>query len=99
MATQRASAQGRLPNKVAIITGASAGIGRATAKLFAAEGARLVLGARRDAELASLVEEIKSAGGQAVYLAGDVKDEAYAEALVAKALESFGKLDIAFNNA
>jgi hypothetical protein len=90
---------GRLLNKVAIVTGASAGIGRATAKLFAAEGARLVLGARREAELASLVDEIELDGGKAIALAGDVRSEAYAKALVALAVETFGRLDIAFNNA
>jgi NAD(P)-dependent dehydrogenase (short-subunit alcohol dehydrogenase family) len=89
----------RLETKVAIITGASAGIGRATALLFAAEGAKLVLGARREAELASLVAEIEAAGGQAVALAGDVRSEDYAKALVTLAAERFGRLDIAFNNA
>src|SRR5215469_11378140 len=89
----------RLQGKVALITGASAGIGRATAKLFAAEGARLVLGARREAELKRLVDEIESAGGSAVALAGDVRSEDYATALVALALQRYGRLDIAFNNA
>ncbi len=89
----------RLENKVALITGASSGIGRATALRFAAEGAKVVVGARRAAELDQLVTEIHAAGGQAVALAGDVKSEAYAKALVELAVERFGRLDIAFNNA
>ncbi|MDE1916979.1 MAG: SDR family oxidoreductase [Sphingomonadales bacterium] len=89
----------RLQGKVAIITGASAGIGRATAHLFAAEGARLVVGARRQAELDSLVGEITAAGGQAIAVAGDVRDEAFHEALVRAAIDTYGRLDIAFNNA
>lgn len=89
----------RLQNKVAIVTGASSGIGRATALLFAQEGAKLVVGARRQAELDALVADIKKAGGQAVALAGDVQSEAYAEALVALAVKTYGRLDVAFNNA
>ncbi len=89
----------RLSNKVALITGASAGIGHATSLLFAAEGARLVVGARRQAELDALVAQIHAAGGQAVALAGDVRSEDYAKALVALAVQRFGRLDIAFNNA
>lgn len=88
-----------LSNKVAIITGASSGIGRASARLFAREGAQLVVGGRRQAELDDLVEEISLSGGQAVSLAGDVRSEAYARALVALAVDRFGGLDIAFNNA
>ncbi|MEM4985971.1 SDR family oxidoreductase [Collimonas sp. H4R21] len=89
----------RLEGKVAIITGASSGIGFATAQLFAAEGAKVVVGARRQAELDQLIGQIRSADGQAVALAGDVRSEEYAKALVALAVERFGRLDIAFNNA
>ncbi|MEZ2130963.1 MULTISPECIES: SDR family oxidoreductase [unclassified Sinorhizobium] len=89
----------RLNGKVAIVTGASSGIGRATAKLFAAEGAKVIVGARRQAELDSLVGEIKEAGGEAVALAGDVRVEDYHKALVALAVERYGRLDVAFNNA
>jgi len=89
----------RLAHKVALVTGASAGIGRATAKLFAAEGAAVVVGARRAAELDSLVQEIRQAGGEAVALAGDVRSEDYARALVELAVSQYGRLDIAFNNA
>ncbi|NTS30803.1 SDR family oxidoreductase [Phyllobacterium sp. BT25] len=89
----------RLSGKVAIVTGASAGIGRATAKLFAMEGAKLVVGARRKEELDALVLEIESDGGDAVALAGDVRSEDYAKGLVQLAAEHYGRLDIAFNNA
>ncbi|TIO91461.1 MAG: SDR family oxidoreductase [Mesorhizobium sp.] len=88
-----------LSEKVAIVTGASSGIGRATASLFAEQGASLVVAARRRAELDALVGEIETAGGTAIALAGDVRDEAYARALVELAVERFGGLDIAFNNA
>lgn len=70
-----------LINKVAIITGASSGIGYATSKLFAREGAKVVVAARRQPELDALVEEITRTGGHAVALAGDVQNEAFAKAL------------------
>jgi NAD(P)-dependent dehydrogenase (short-subunit alcohol dehydrogenase family) len=88
-----------LNNKVAIITGASSGIGHATAKLFAREGAKVVVTSRRQSELDKLVAEIAAAGGSAVAVAGDVKDEALAKQLVDTAVNRFGGLDIAFNNA
>ncbi len=89
----------RLRNKVAIVTGASSGIGRATALLFAAEGAKIVVGARRQKELDSLVDEIRATGGQAAAVAGDVRSEDFQKALVAAAVDNYGRLDIAFNNA
>lgn len=88
-----------LSDKVAIVTGASSGIGYASARLFAREGAKVVVAARRRPELDALVEEITRAGGHAVALVGDVKDEAFAHALVELAVGRFGGLDVAFNNA
>lgn len=88
-----------LHDKVAIITGASSGIGYATAKLFAKEGAKLVVGARRQRELDQLVEEVTKADGKIVALAGDVTDETFSQRLVELAKRQFGGLDIAFNNA
>ena len=87
-----------LEGKVAIVTGASSGIGRATARLFADEGAAVVATARRQAELDSLVAEIEASGGQAIALAGDVREESHAKAIVDLAVDRFGGLDIAFNN-
>lgn len=88
-----------LQNRVAIITGASSGIGRAAALLFAQAGAAVVVGARRQAELDQLAATIVRQGGRAAAVAGDVRDEAYAQGLVATAVECFGGLDVAFNNA
>ena len=88
-----------LLNKVAIVTGASSGIGYATATLFAQEGAKLIVNGRHQAELDVLVAQIEAAGGQAHAFAGDVRDEAVARRLVQMAVDRFGGLDIAFNNA
>jgi len=88
-----------LEEKTIIITGASSGIGAAGAELFAKEGANVVLGARRSPELEALANRIRSSSGRAVFLAGDVRDESYAEGLVDLAVREFGGLDGAFNNA
>lgn len=88
-----------LKDKTAIITGASSGIGRATALLFAQNGGRVVVTARREHLLNELVREIRDAGGQAFALAGDVSDPKLHEGLVELATKEFGGLDTAFNNA
>lgn len=90
---------GMLSGKVAIVTGASAGIGRAAALLFAAEGAKVVVAARRRALLDALVGEIAAAGGAAVAVDGDVRNDSLAKALVDVAVARFGGLDVAFDNA
>ncbi|PWE54117.1 short-chain dehydrogenase [Metarhizobium album] len=90
---------GMLENKVAIITGASSGIGRAAALLFSAEGAAVVLNARGKAALETVSEEIRAAGGRVRIVVGDASLPETHEELVADAVSSFGGLDIAFNNA
>ena len=88
-----------IAGKVVAITGASSGIGRATARLLAECGATVVLGARRSDALAAVADEIVSAGGTAAYRVTDVTRRADLEALVALAIESKGKLDVIVNNA
>ena len=90
---------GQLDGKVAIVTGASRGIGRAIAVRFAREGARVVAAQRTVDEGDSLVEEIAKAGGEAVSVLTDVKDEASVKAMVDAALAAFGTIDILCNNA
>lgn len=89
----------QLNNKTIIVTGASSGIGAAAARIFAAEGANVVLGARRENRLDQLVEQIVQNNGSAVSVAGDVREEDYAINLVETARAEFGGLDAAFNNA
>lgn len=89
----------RLEGKTIIITGASSGIGAAAAELFAAEGANLVLAARRETELSHVAGQIGETGRKAKWLAGDIADGAYHKALVDLATSEFGGLDGAFNNA
>lgn len=88
-----------IENKIVAITGAGRGIGRATALHLAMRGARLVLGARSEAEIAAVAGEIEAAGGQAVYHAIDVTKRADVERLVNLAGERFGRLDVIINNA
>jgi len=88
-----------LDKKVAIITGASSGIGKAAAFLFAEQGAEIVLAARREKDLNDVVVQIEELGGKAVALVGDVKEESFSKGLVELAVQKFGKLDIALNNA
>lgn len=86
-------------NKVALITGASSGIGLATARAFAARGVKVVLAARRDDELAEIVDQITASGGKASFVKTDVSVAEDAERMVAHAVEKFGRLDYAVNNA
>ncbi|RWD98587.1 SDR family oxidoreductase [Mesorhizobium sp.] len=86
-------------DQVVLITGASSGIGEATARVLADAGATLMLGARRTERLATLVEEIEAKGGQAAARALDVTERASMEALVAEARQRFGRIDVLVNNA
>ncbi|MFI1838630.1 SDR family NAD(P)-dependent oxidoreductase [Streptomyces olivaceoviridis] len=91
--------QGLLHGKTVLITGASSGIGAAAAELFAQEGARVVLAARRADRLRELVAAIGAAGGQATAVVADVTHAGDMHAAVETALRTYGRLDAAFNNA
>ena len=88
-----------IANKVVIITGASSGIGEATAYKLARAGAKIVLGARREDKLKAIADQIKASGGEAVYRVTDVVKPEDNAALVALAKEVFGKVDVIFLNA
>ncbi|MGH6959824.1 MAG: SDR family NAD(P)-dependent oxidoreductase, partial [Dongiaceae bacterium] len=88
-----------LKDRVAVVTGASQGIGRATAELLAECGARVVLAARNAEKLTALEAEIRQKGGQALAVAMDVAKEDQIKAGFARALEHFGHVDILVNNA
>ena len=88
-----------IEGKVVAITGASSGIGEATALLLAERGAKIVLGARSEDRLAALAARITGAGGDAAYITTDVKRREDLSALVALACERYGKLDVLVNNA
>jgi NADP-dependent 3-hydroxy acid dehydrogenase YdfG len=89
----------KLDSKVVIITGASSGIGEATAEALAEEGATVVVAARREERLSELVERLNGDGGKALAVECDVTDEEQAHALIQRAKDEFGQVDILVNNA
>ena len=89
----------RFTGKVAFVTGAASGIGRATAVAFAAEGARVAILDRTEAALHATADAIRETGGDVLVIAGDVSQPQQVEAAVGRVVATFGRLDIAFNNA
>lgn len=88
-----------ISGKVVLITGATSGIGKAAAVAFAQNGAKVVLAGRRNNEGEAVVNEISSNGGEAIFVKTDVSDEEQVKHLVEKTVVTFGRLDVAFNNA
>jgi NAD(P)-dependent dehydrogenase (short-subunit alcohol dehydrogenase family) len=88
-----------LEGKVALVTGGTSGIGRETAVIFAKAGAKVVVAGRREPEGQETVELIRAAGGETLFVKTDVSKALEVEALVQKAVETFGRLDVSFNNA
>ena len=89
----------RLEGKVALITGAGSGIGRASSLLFAQEGAKIVVSDINESTALEIVEEIEGQGGEATFVSGDVTDSRQAEEMVQKAHDTFGRLDVLINSA
>ncbi|WP_199620018.1 SDR family NAD(P)-dependent oxidoreductase [Paenibacillus alkalitolerans] len=89
----------RLKDKVALITGSGSGIGQSAAFLFAKEGARVIVNDLDEAKGQSTAEEIRSAGGEAVFIRADVTDPASVQSMIEKAISQFGRIDVLFNNA
>ena len=88
-----------IENKVIVITGASSGLGEATARLLAKKGAKVVIGARRTEKLEAIVQDIRAEGGQAEFIGMDVTKPNEVQALIEKALSAFGQIDVLVNNA
>lgn len=93
------TAKRRFEGKVALVTGGNSGLGRAAAVAFAAEGAKVVIAARRQREGDETVEAVRQAGGEAVFVRTDVSQANQVEAMVARTIEAYGHLDYACNNA
>ena len=89
----------RLKDKVVILSGGNSGIGACAAKLFAAEGAKVVISARRAEPLEAVAEEIRKAGGEALAVPCDISKPEQCAAVVAKTVETFGTVDVLVNNA
>ncbi|MBV9229138.1 MAG: glucose 1-dehydrogenase [Chloroflexi bacterium] len=89
----------RLAGKVALITGASRGIGAATARLFAREGAQVVLTSRSEEDVTRIAEEIKADGGEVLAVQANVANAASVQSLIKRVVDAYGKLDLAVNNA
>ena len=89
----------RLKDRVAIVTGAGTGIGRSIALTFAAEGAAVVVAARKLSRLGEVVEEIKSGGGRARAIQTDISDEKQVQGMVAQTIDEYGQIDILVNNS
>ena len=90
---------GRLEGKVVIVTGGNSGVGAATAVLFAKEGAKVVISARRQAQLEEVAAKIREAGGEVLPVVTDISKPEDAKNLVAKTVEAYGKVDVLVNNA
>ena len=88
-----------IENKVVVITGASSGLGEATARLLAKKGAKVALGARRTEKLEAIVHDIRAEGGQAEFIGMDITKPQEVQALIEKALSAFGQIDVLVNNA
>ena len=90
---------GKLDGKVAIVTGSTSGMGRSTAKLYAEEGAKVVVTGRNEERAKAVVDDIKAAGGEAIYAIVDMANLDEVPKVYEAAMDAYGTIDILFNNA